>query len=151
MPAKRYRLHLLILACLVLALLTILGIGLWRHSHSTHNAHQLDISLTPQGEPLGRVYFESGKSTLPPEAGGALYTVHERAMAAPDTVVLIAGFHDPSGDPVQNKALALARANAAREALIALGVPAERIHLAEPAEIDGADRQEARRVDMRVQ
>lgn len=106
----------------------------------------------PMGEPLARIYFEISSADLPAEAGGAIQTVKEKAEANPGLTVLISGYHDPSGDPEQNKALAIERAEAAREALVAAGIPASRIRVLNPEVIAGdADLQEARRVDIRLQ
>lgn len=107
---------------------------------------------TPKGEAMARIYFEINSAELPAEAGGAIETIKERATVVPNLIVLISGYHDPSGDPEQNAALAKQRAEAARDALIARGIPAERIRLRKPEVIAGnEDLQEARRVDIRLQ
>lgn len=106
----------------------------------------------PRGEPLAQIYFEVGSADLPEEAGGALLSILEKAQASPGSIVLISGFHDPSGDPEKNALLARQRAEAARQALIEAGLAAERIVLRKPELIPGTeDMQEARRVDLRVQ
>ncbi|MBS1209496.1 MAG: OmpA/MotB [Proteobacteria bacterium] len=106
----------------------------------------------PVGEALAKIYFDVGSAELPAEAGGAIQTVSDKALASPKRIVLISGFHDPSGDPAQNAELARQRAEAAKEALIAAGVPEAQIRLRKPEVIPGdEDMQEARRVDIRVQ
>ncbi|MEN3111514.1 OmpA family protein [Uliginosibacterium paludis] len=108
--------------------------------------------IVPQGEPLATIYFESGKSELPDEAGGAIQTIKEKAQTNPKKLILISGFHDPSGDPEKNALLAKARADAVREALIEAGLPEDRVHLRKPEVVPGTeDMQEARRVDIRLQ
>ncbi len=56
---------------------------------------------------------------------------------------------DSDGDPAKNTELAKARAIAARDALVAAGVKAERIELKAPSDIvGGTDQARARRVDI---
>jgi hypothetical protein len=108
--------------------------------------------ILPAGEPLAAIYFESGSADMPDEAGGAIQTLKEKATDHPEKLILISGYHDPSGDPVKNAELAKARANAVREALIEAGIAEDRVHLLKPEEIPGTeDMQEARRVDIRLQ
>lgn len=112
----------------------------------------VDGEIVPVGEPIAQIYFESGSADLPDEAGGAIQTVKEKALANPRKIVLISGFHDPSGDPEKNAALARARAEAVRAAIVESAVPEEQVYLRKPAVIPGNDDlQEARRVDIRLQ
>jgi outer membrane protein OmpA-like peptidoglycan-associated protein len=113
---------------------------------------QTEELLEPKGDALAKIYFEISSADLPSEAGGAIQTVKEKSAANPELIVLVSGYHDPSGDPERNQELAMERALSAKEALVAVGVPADRIKLAKPEEIsDSSDLQEARRVDIRVQ
>lgn len=106
----------------------------------------------PVGEALARLYFEIGQAQLAAEAADAIARVQAALGAAPDAIVLLSGFHDPSGDAAQNAELAKARALAVRDALVAAGVAEGRIHLRKP-EVTAADGppEEARRVEIRVQ
>lgn len=104
------------------------------------------------GEALASIYFEPGNAELARDSGGAIQKVKEAMEVEADQIVLISGFHDPSGDPAQNQLLARERALSAKAALLLAGVPEERIVLRRPEEIPGTeDMQEARRVDLRVQ
>lgn len=108
--------------------------------------------IAAQGEPLASIYFEPGNAELARDSGGAIQKVKESMEADADQIVLISGFHDPSGDPEKNLLLARERALSAKAALLLAGVPEERIVLRRPEEIPGVlDLQEARRVDLRVQ
>lgn len=106
----------------------------------------------PVGEALARLYFEIGQAELAAEAADAIARVQAALGATPDAIVLLSGFHDPSGDVAQNAELAKARALAVRDALVAAGVAEGRIHLRKP-EVTAADGppEEARRVEIRVQ
>ena len=107
---------------------------------------------SPIGEPLASIYFEPGNAELARDSGGAIQKVKEAMQTEADQIVLVSGFHDPSGDPEQNRLLARERALSAKAALLLAGVPEERIVLRRPEEIPGTeDMQEARRVDLRVQ
>ncbi len=143
----------IVLAAIIFAcVLGVVTLGVMSSGHKAGEPLMVNGEIVPQGEPLAVIYFESGKSELPDEAGGAIQTVKEKASANPKKLILISGFHDPSGDPERNVALAKARADAVREALIEAGLPEARVHLRKPEEIPGTeDMQEARRVDIRLQ
>lgn len=138
----------IILAC-VLGV-TAYGVVMSRQDRKPQLA--ADGQILPQGEPIASIYFEAGKSEVPDEGGGAIQTVMEKALANPARIILISGYHDPSGDPAKNAELAQGRAEAVRDALVEAGVPADRVVLRKPEEIPGTeDPQEARRVDIRLQ
>ena len=94
------------------------------------------------GEPLVKLYFESGKAELP--ANGAEEVAKVVAKLAEDgaKIVLISGYHDETGGAAVNAEVAKARAGAVKDALLAAGVPAD---------LGGGDAAEARRVEVRVQ
>lgn len=138
----------LVLACV----LAVTGFGVYTALRQEPAAQTRPDPLQPRGEPLARIYFNTGSDDLPEEAGGAIQTVKEKFSAAPQTNILISGFHDPSGDPVKNSELALKRAMAAQQALIEAGVPATHIVLRKPEQLgDTTDLQESRRVDIHLQ
>lgn len=143
---------LLLGGVVTLCVLGVIGLGI-SLTQSPHPSARLHAEAPePIGEALARIYFEINSAELPDEAGGAIQSVKEKALAAPKLVVLVSGYHDPSGDPEQNTALARQRALATKLALMAAGIPGERIILRKPEVIPGdADLQEARRVDIRVQ
>jgi outer membrane protein OmpA-like peptidoglycan-associated protein len=103
------------------------------------------------GEIVGKLYFESGKAELPADATTALAPVLQALEANPGKKLVIAGFHDASGDPAINNELAKNRAKAVRAAITSQGVAADRVALRKPEQtaMDGpAD--EARRVEVRL-
>ena len=67
--------------------------------------------------------------------------------------LVISGYHDATGDPVQNAELAKQRAFAVRDALTGAGLTAEQIELSKPQETTGGsgDDREARRVEVSAQ
>lgn len=96
-----------------------------------------------------KFYFASGKADLATGADAALKQVAE-AVAQGHTVV-ISGYHDATGSAALNAELAKKRAMAVRDALVAQGVPADRITLEKPAETTGGmSAAEARRVEVTV-
>ena len=104
------------------------------------------------GEPLVKLYFESGKAELP--ANGAEEVAKVVAKLAEDgtKIVLISGYHDETGGAAVNAEVAKARAGAVKDALLAAGVPADKIAMRKPAvTLGGGDAAEARRVEVRVQ
>lgn len=97
-----------------------------------------------------KFYFASGNAELAAGAGEALAVVVKGAQAGRKLV--IAGFHDDSGDAAKNALLARQRALAVRDALRAAGAPAQQIELknAEPMAASGSSA-EARRVEISMQ
>ena len=75
----------------------------------------------------------------------------ERVRGASDLTLAVSGFHDKSGDPLQNQELAKRRALAVHALLVAAGIDEGRVQLKAPAEASvGSDDREARRVDVSV-
>jgi outer membrane protein OmpA-like peptidoglycan-associated protein len=102
------------------------------------------------GELLGAIFFESGKATVEGEPAELAKTIAALKEQAGKGVVL-AGFHDATGDPVKNAELAKERAKAVRAALVIGGIGVERAKLRKPEQTDGgADLQAARRVEIRL-
>jgi K(+)-stimulated pyrophosphate-energized sodium pump len=101
------------------------------------------------GVPM-RVHFETGSETLSPE-GKRIVDGYAKALTMnPSTRVELSGYADPTGDAAKNLELAKQRATTVREALVAGGVPAERVDLVKPQEVmvgQGSDA-DARRVDI---
>ncbi|MDE2370260.1 MAG: OmpA family protein [Burkholderiales bacterium] len=110
----------------------------------------VDVPLT--GELLGKIYFDLGSAALPPDAAATLSTVLTAVThAGPGAKLVLAGFHDASGDAAKNAELAKQRAKAVRAALQAVGLDAARVMLRKPESTtgDGAAT-EARRVEIRL-
>ena len=110
------------------------------------------VEIAPQGEPLAKVYFAVSEAKLT-DADMAVVALTLQALAANSrAIVLLSGFHDPSGDARQNAELARARALSVRDALVAGGVPADRCKLRKPESTVGSGSpEEGRRVEIRVQ
>ena len=72
----------------------------------------LDVPLS--GVIVVRVFFELDKAELQPDASAALAPAMQALAEAPAKKLIIAGFHDPSGDPAHNADLAKRRAIAVR-------------------------------------
>ena len=100
-------------------------------------------------QPAGAIHFESASAALPADAQQALTTVVEALKAAEGRRVLLAGYHDPTGNIDFNRDLAKRRALGVRDALIAQGIPAQRIILRKPEQTTGpGNNAEARRVEI---
>jgi len=109
----------------------------------------LDAPLA--GDIVGRLFFESAKADLPADAGPALAAVAKAAADAPARKLVLAGFHDASGDPAKNAELAKQRAKAVHAALAAQGVDAARLLLRKPEQtVADGPAEEARRVEIRL-
>ncbi len=103
------------------------------------------------GEIVGTLDFALAKAELPADATAALAPVLQALAANPGKKLVIAGFHDPSGDASANQELARNRARAVRAAITSQGVAADRVALRKPEQtaVDGpADA--ARRVEIRL-
>jgi outer membrane protein OmpA-like peptidoglycan-associated protein len=109
----------------------------------------IDVPLS--GEVVARVFFGLDKAELQPDASAALAPALQALAAAPGKKLVIAGFHDPSGDPAHNAELAKQRAKAVRGALTAQGADAARVQLRKPEQMAlGGPPEEARRVEVRL-
>ncbi len=104
------------------------------------------------GEALVKLYFDSGKSELPAGAADEVAKVLAKLQEDSSRIVLISGYHDETGGAAVNAEVAKARALALKDALVAAGIPADKIALRKPAvTLGGTDGAEARRVEVRVQ
>ena len=103
------------------------------------------------GDVVGVVLFGFAEANVPSEAAPELAKALEALIAAPARKIVIAGFHDASGDALKNAELAKARAKATRAALAAAGVDSARVLLRKPESTlaDGTAEQ-ARRVEIRL-
>jgi outer membrane protein OmpA-like peptidoglycan-associated protein len=103
------------------------------------------------GDLVGKLFFEVGKAELPADATAALAPVLQALASQPARKLVIAGFHDPSGDAAVNHELARNRALAVRAAITSQGVDAARVALRKPEQTaaDGSA-DAARRVEIRL-
>ncbi|MCK9258441.1 MAG: OmpA family protein [Azoarcus sp.] len=148
----------------VIALVIAFVIGLGVHSMNRSGAASTAVEtleggveviyaeVEEVGEPMLKIYFESGVTGLPADAVEALAPVLAELETRADALVLLSGFHDETGAADVNAEVAKNRALSVREALLAAGVPPERVLMRRPAvALGGSDADEARRVEVRVQ
>jgi outer membrane protein OmpA-like peptidoglycan-associated protein len=94
------------------------------------------------------VFFDKGKATLDAEALRLLKAFAPPAKEGPNPID-VTGYADRAGNRTANLEIANRRAAAVRDALIAEGIPADRIRLQTPRVISGAGRErDARRVEL---
>lgn len=140
---------------LVIAL--VIGLGAWKLRAAdaqpvVATAAGGFVEVAEVGEPLVKFYFGVGETALPANTSAELATVIAALEAAPEKKALLSGFHDETGGGAVNAEVSKNRALSVREALLAAGVPAERVLLRRPAVASGGgDAAEARRVEVRVQ
>jgi len=109
------------------------------------------VDVPNDGELAATLYFAVGSAALTDDGQTAIAKAAETLNAAPEKKVVLSGFHDPSGDAARNAELAKQRAFAARDALTAAGIDAERIVLRKPESTTGdGPADEARRVELRL-
>jgi outer membrane protein OmpA-like peptidoglycan-associated protein len=75
------------------------------------------------------VYFDYDKSNLTPEAEALIRETAQRALAFNINTVKVEGNADRSGGSAYNQGLSQRRANVVRDALVANGVPGDRIEI----------------------
>lgn len=103
------------------------------------------------GEIVARVFFELDKAELQVDAAAALAPAVRALADAPTRKLVIAGFHDPSGDATHNAELAKQRAKAVRAALVGQGADAARVQLRKPEQTAlSGPAEAARRVEVRL-
>ena len=109
----------------------------------------VDVPLS--GEIVARVFFGLDSAELDAAAVVELAPAVKALADAPTKKLVIAGFHDPSGDAAHNAELAKERAKAVRAALAAQGADAARVQLRKPEQTAlGGPPEEARRVEVRL-
>lgn len=109
------------------------------------------IDLPLSGILVVRVLFDLDQATLQPDAPAQLALAVKALADAPGKKLVIAGFHDPSGDAAHNADLAKRRAVAVRLALVAQGADGTLVLLRKPEQAAlGGPADEARRVEVRL-
>ena len=110
-------------------------------------------TAAPVSRPPGAtmlVHFAPGKATLDAEAMRLLKTLMPAMRAGPNPID-VTGYADRTGNHAANVELAKRRAAAVRDALLAEGIAADRVHLKAPQDVTGTgDDREARRVEIAV-
>lgn len=99
-----------------------------------------------------KLYFETGKATLPANTDSTLALIMEWLNTHPESKAILSGYHDTRGDRAFNEELAKNRAKAVREALKSAGIVESRIEMRKPEVVEGgSDLQEARRVEVSIE
>ncbi|WP_213956998.1 OmpA family protein [Variovorax sp. dw_954] len=94
-------------------------------------------------------YFATGSTDLAPGAAEALAAVIQGIQGGKRAV--ISGYHDTTGDAAINEQLAKKRAEAVRDVLVGLGVPADKLELKKPETTEGTgSNAQARRVEVKL-
>jgi outer membrane protein OmpA-like peptidoglycan-associated protein len=88
-------------------------------------------NYAPRMQPLPVVFFTDDSAAMGPEARAVVAGAAERARARPGVPVSVRGFTAPEGNqsPAFSRALAEARAQNVADALVAGGVPRDRIRV----------------------
>lgn len=103
------------------------------------------------GELSAVVHFASASAVLPTDTSAEIAGLVDMLKANESRRVLVAGFHDPTGNAAFNEELARKRAFAVRDALIAQGISSSRIIMRKPEQTTGSGTlAEARRVELRL-
>jgi outer membrane protein OmpA-like peptidoglycan-associated protein len=135
----------------------VIGLGVYKsHQAKAHKAvvmvEEAYAEVEPKGEALVMLYFAVGEASVPGDSADALTKVKTTLVEKEGAIVLLSGFHDETGDAASNAELAKNRAKAVKAALVAAGVPAEKVLVRKPAVTLGSGSpEEARRVEIRVQ
>jgi outer membrane protein OmpA-like peptidoglycan-associated protein len=155
----------LVFGLLALVIALVIGVGIYKKNRfvstaaapvATAAAGAAPASVNPDSASVivengvVKFYFASGKSALAAGGAEALGQVVKEVAAGKRAVV--SGFHDSTGSAAVNAELAKQRALAVRNALQSLGVPADKIELKKPEQLQGTgSNAEARRVEVAVQ
>jgi outer membrane protein OmpA-like peptidoglycan-associated protein len=122
-------------------------------SHAASAVAETDVMVDAPlvGEIVARVFFGVDQAALQADAGAALAPAVKALADAPGKKLVIAGFHDTTGNAEHNAELAKQRAKAVRAALTAQGADAARLQLRKPEQTAlGGPAEEARRVEVRL-
>jgi outer membrane protein OmpA-like peptidoglycan-associated protein len=99
-----------------------------------------------------KLYFDTGKTTLPADASQTLVATIDWLKANSSAKAIISGYSDPRGNHVLNAELSKNRAKAVREMLKSAGIDDARIEMRKPETVEaGGDLAEARRVEVSVE
>ena len=145
----------------VIALVLMLTVGMGiRTTHSHRAVASVPKPLTTDvvfselalsGDALAKLYFNVGATQLSEDAKEGVARIVSALRAQTSTVALVSGFHDESGSAATNAEVSKQRALSVRAAIIAQGIPENRVLLSRPAlTLGGGNAEEARRVEVRV-
>lgn len=145
---------------IALVIAFVIGLGVFKLRSGVESApavvaavaEEVFVEVQEVGEPLVKVYFDLGQTDLPVDAVTSVEKVVSALQAESGKRALLSGYHDETGGAAVNAEVAKNRALSVRTALLAAGVPAERVLMRRPAvTLGGGDAAEARRVEIRVQ
>ena len=109
------------------------------------------VDLPLSGVMVVRVLIDLDQAALQPDTPALLAGAVKALTDAPGKKLVIAGFHDPSGDAAHNADLAKRRAIAVRLALVAQGADGTLVLLRKPEQTAlGGPPEDARRVEVRL-
>ena len=100
---------------------------------------------------MAKLYFDRGSSQFPADDKRSLSSVISYLHKNTSVKAVLSGFHDPSGNLINNQKLSLARAKAVSKLLQDSGISSARIVITKPAQTEGTGSpEEARRVEVRI-
>lgn len=105
------------------------------------------------GVPAMKVYFDTGKTDVHADFANLSKDLVAYVKDHGDAKVSVSGFNDPRGNAAKNAELSKNRAKAVKAALVAAGVPEDRVSLDKPADTTAGANvsdDEARRVEVTV-
>jgi len=116
----------------------------------------LELTETPRGPmvSLNDVLFDFDASTLRPEAQPIIKSAAGFLQQNPSRIATVEGHTDSTGDAPFNQILSVERARAVKDALMAAGVPADRIvsdGLGETQPVANNDTRDGRQANRRVE
>ncbi len=115
------------------------------------NSTTAGAALSGSSEERAVVRFASSSAVFNAESTKPLADIAARLIASPQSRVTLTGYTDRSGNPAQNAKLALARAEAVRNALYVAGVKEAQVDMRAPVAITGSGSdEEARRVELAI-
>lgn len=104
------------------------------------------------GVPVMKVFFDTGKHDVSAKFASVSDDVVKHMNENSGAKIVVQGFNDPTGNAAANEELSKNRAAAVRDALVALGIAADRIDLRKPNSTvpEGGSYDEMRRVEVTV-
>ena len=102
--------------------------------------------------PSAKLYFDTGKTTLPADASQMLAATIHWLKANPSAKAVISGYSDPRGNLAKNEELSKGRAKAVREMIEDADIDEDRIEMRKPEIVEsGGDIAAARRVEVSIE
>ncbi|MDP1765990.1 MAG: OmpA family protein [Methylotenera sp.] len=116
------------------------------------NTVEATVPVAITAPPNAKLYFDTGKSSLPADASQTLTATIEWLKVNSNTKAIISGYSDPRGNLASNEELSKNRAKAVREMLKIAGIDEARIEMRKPETVESnGDLSAARRVEVSVE